>query len=240
MINLRIPTHANQERTKWPTLATLRRRHHKTPSSHPPSRAILCSEMGMVFGRTGVAEPPFRLVLQTQVYEVRSYDSLVGIETIMNDESNGFRSLASYIGVMGNPKNENNQPIAMTAPVAMSGTSVRTMRFYLPEEYKTVGEAPIPSQANVKLVQIPAKSGAAIRFSGWVKKADEKSQLAKLLTALAKDGVTIDSDFAEEHAETFQYNPPFTIPQLRRNEMFLQLTEEQIQTLLKNNKGSEL
>ena len=83
----------------------------------------------------------------------------------------------------------------------------------------------------MKLIQVPPKSGAAIRFSGWVKRADEQQQLTKLLKALEEDGVKIEYNEAESAAETFQYNPPFTIPQLRRNEIFLKLNEEQIKAL---------
>jgi|LauGreDrversion4_2_1035121.scaffolds.fasta_scaffold1309570_1 hypothetical protein len=73
--------------------------------------------MGIVFGNTGSEEPKYRL-LQREPFEIRSYPAYIVAEVPMIEGDNsGFRILASYIGVFGNPENESRRQMAMTAPV---------------------------------------------------------------------------------------------------------------------------
>ena len=58
--------------------------------------------MGIVFGKTGVAEPAFDLLLSrptTTPYEIRRYSTRFAIETEYSGRDGaGFMALAGYIG----------------------------------------------------------------------------------------------------------------------------------------------
>jgi len=60
-----------------------------------------------------------------------------------------------------------------------------------------------------------------------------RQNAALLIKQLKEDGVEIDMDeaWAEGRAQFWGYNPPMTLPNLRRNEIWLELTEEQVQAL---------
>lgn len=81
--------------------------------------------MGIVFGKTGVAEPSFEKILTRSTaslpYEIRQYGVRYAIETEYNSagggQGGGFRALAGYIGVGTKPQNEGSVAVAMTAPV---------------------------------------------------------------------------------------------------------------------------
>ena len=64
--------------------------------------------MGIVFGKTGSAEPSFSLLASSaKGYEVRSYPTLFTAAVAMEDagDNNAFSILAKYIGVFGQPEN---------------------------------------------------------------------------------------------------------------------------------------
>ena len=56
---------------------------------------------------------------------------------------------------------------------------------------------------------------------------------ALLIKQLKEDGVQIDMDesWAEGKVQFWGFNPPMTLANLRRNEVWLELTEEQVQAL---------
>ncbi len=75
--------------------------------------------------------------------------------------------------------------------------------------------APIPLDPSVRVVAVPARALAVHEFTGswgydgFVTKRDV------LLSALRADGLTPNGDAWEY----YRYNPPFTLPFLRRNEV---------------------
>ncbi|GFY82283.1 SOUL heme-binding family protein [Actinidia rufa] len=79
--------------------------------------------MGMVFGKICVETPKFELIRSTEDYEIRKYSPSVIAEITYDpaqfngDKDGGFKILANYIGVLGNPQNTTPEKIAMTAPV---------------------------------------------------------------------------------------------------------------------------
>jgi hypothetical protein len=104
--------------------------------------------------------------------------------------------------------------IAMTAPVY---TQEDSMSFVLPEGY-TMETAPVPGDDRVSLEEVPARHVAALRFSGrWSDKAFDKRS-AQLMATLGREGV-------ETRGAVFSmlYNPPFTPPFLRRNEVAVEV-----------------
>ncbi len=185
-----------------------------------------CSTVGI---RRGYEQPPYEVVARLDHVEVRRYQPrLVAEATVAAApgraaENEAFRLLAGYI-FGGNRAREEvamtapvaigrePQPIAMTAPVETASAGERlTMRFFLPSRL-TLETAPVPDDSRVQLRVVPGETLAVLRFSGTGDASGARR--AELLRAL--DG----SPWRPTGAPVaFFYDPPWTIPFLRRNEV---------------------
>ena len=204
-------------------------------------------EMGMVLGKTGVEEPAFEVLLQNSKgfsYEVRRYGERYAAETAMTAENKAFGTLARYIGVFGDPENEGKQSMAMTAPVvkemhaskiAMTAPVVKNegmMQFMLPAEYDSVDKIPKPTNPDVHIKVIPPAVGAVHRFSGSMSDEVSRSKATQLALQLREDGLQdMTEDFVLQNYLFIGYNPPFTLPPFRRNEVFVPLSVQQVEQL---------
>lgn len=213
--------------------------------------------MSSIFGKQTVAEPPYDILLERKhvdtSYEIRKYGKRFAAtcayaENGGDDMNSPFRTLARYIGVFGQAQNEGNRKISMTAPVVTSGTKIdmtapvvtesigsqKVMKFMLPAEYNDLSEIPKPIDPSVHIEEIPTQTGAVHRYNGsW----DEERNLEIALhlgMQLIHDGVNMTQDYALDHWQFWGYNPPFTIPYFRRNEIWIQLDEEQVGHLMDN------
>jgi hypothetical protein len=153
----------------------------------------------------------------------------------------GFGDLAGYIfgGNQKRSQDDKSESIAMTAPVitehakiAMtapviteSGDAQQFMSFTMPSKYKSIEDLPVPNNPNVKLVQVPESILAVVTFSGWVNEGVVKEKENELRSELEKDGIKLKN--SSDSAMLFQYNPPWTIPTFRKNEVALKLDEQQ-------------
>jgi SOUL heme-binding protein len=199
-------------------------------------------------------------------YEIRQYGERLAAETsyLYTDPSSTgapFRALASYIGVFGTPQNEGATAIAMTAPVAMAtsdptpiamtapvamktstdSSQMRTMTFFLPAEYTTLQSVPKPTNPTVSIRSIPATTGAVHRFSGTMDEQRTNEIALKLAQQLREDGVeSLTDEHALLHREAWGYDPPFTLPSFRRNEVWIDLTHQQVAQLMNKAPASEL
>jgi DNA gyrase inhibitor GyrI len=124
--------------------------------------------------------------------------------------------------VQTNPENnDTSEKIAMTAPVLMAPESegVWKMAFSMPSKY-TMQSLPKPLDPNVTLVEVPAKKFAVIRFSGSYddleKRRNKAGDLSKWLSKQSQYKVVSAPVFAG-------YDPPFTLPFLRRNEVLIEI-----------------
>ena len=186
-----------------------------------------------------VEQADYSLVKKMNGYEIREYPAhIVAQATVPGSYgdalSAGFRIVAGYI-FGGNTKKES---IAMTAPVvaqkgksspsaesiAMTAPVVATaegdslvISFGMPRSY-TLETLPKPNDPRVKIVMIPAKKYAVMRFS-WVRSdARIKSTQDKLLSALARDKVGVKGSMAYAG-----YNAPWTPPWMNRNEVLVEI-----------------
>ena len=175
-----------------------------------------------VFGvRSPLEQPSYRVLARLDHdVEIRSYGPLVAVETGTDgDESGAFSRLFRYI----TGANRAGRTIAMTAPVSQTGGArlapsgpggAATMRFFLPKAM--AADPPAPTDPKVKIVTVPAGTLAVIRFSGSFGERNLQSHLAILRDALVRARRKADG------APIFLgYDPPFTIPFLRRNEVAL-------------------
>jgi len=110
----------------------------------------------------------------------------------------------------------------MTAPVLMKPESEGTwkMAFSMPAKY-TMQSLPKPLDPEVQLIEVPAKKFAVIQFSGAYDNLEKRLNKADELTEwLATRHYKLESEpvFAG-------YDPPFTLPFLRRNEVLIEIRE---------------
>jgi hypothetical protein len=166
------------------------------------------------------------------------------VETARNE---GFRRVAGYIFgdntakasvamtapvVQGREAAGGSQPIAMTAPVVQAragrseaiamtspvvqqpaGAESWSIQFIMPSKY-TLATLPQPNDPRVRLVEIPARTFAVVRFSG-LGREDAVARHEKALDA----ALAGSSWRAVGEPVTWYYDPPWTVPFLRRNEV---------------------
>jgi hypothetical protein len=208
--------------------------------------------MGIVFGVTGAKEPPYSLI-HSNAFEVRRYEPYFVAEVRKqlgdNKEDNeSFSILAKYIGVFGKPQNIKQSSIAMTAPVVTNKvpekiamttpvvtsndqTEASFMQFILPFEYKQLNDVPKPTDERVSIRQIPSKVVAVNRFSGSANKDYFLQQYHSLKKLVEKEDLVDNID--ELDWTVAQYHPPFTLPFMRRNEIWMHLEDRHISSKLR-------
>ncbi|KAL3917311.1 MAG: hypothetical protein SGILL_004774 [Bacillariaceae sp.] len=198
----------------------------KIPQRLEKQRTEVLQEARNVFLETpeGLKEPPYKVVESCDLYEVRDYEGYSVASTAMATSSDSasmegvaagqaFNVLASYL--FGD--NEESKEMSMTTPVTT--TSSGEMMFYLEP---TVGEYPKPAEndLDIDIMEIPAARLAVRKFTGFVTDGEVARQKDTLLQALEMDGVELDVPHGAivPHV-VFQYNPPYTLPIVRRNEI---------------------
>ncbi len=184
-----------------------------------------------------VNEPSYRVLEKSNDIEVREYAPVLVAEVSVAGErsdaiSEGFRLLADFI--FGN--NAPNQKIAMTAPViqqkgekiAMTAPVIQQkagaidqwkVQFIMPAEY-TLKTLPKPNNPQIKIFEAPAKQFAVIRFSGFGGTSSLEEQTHELMKFIAAKKLK-----ARGPPIYAFYNPPWTLPFFRRNEVMLELEE---------------
>ncbi|KAJ0987849.1 hypothetical protein J5N97_006205 [Dioscorea zingiberensis] len=196
--------------------------------------------MGMVFGKITVETPKYEVLQACADYEIRKYAPSVIAEVtydpsqLRGDRDGGFMILANYIGAVGEPRNSKPEKIAMTAPVitktpekiAMtapvvttgesSSSSRVTMQFVLPSKYTKAEEAPKPTDEGVVIREEGERKYAVVRFSGLATDKVVNEKVETLRRSLERDGHKVTGDHL-----LARYNPPWTLPPLRTNEVML-------------------
>lgn len=189
-----------------------------------------------VLGIRNTAEPPFTTVDRlADAIEIRRYGPRAAAEVRLTGKAadgstsraqgRAFRTLFAYI----QGANEGGREIAMTAPVEQQtagSTIVMTapvesttddgdlvMRFFLPDDL-SAASAPEPTDPDVTIVELPASDVAVSRFTGWWSEPGLARRQAALIDALDGTGWV-----ATGPPVGWFYDPPWTIPFLRRNEV---------------------
>ena len=154
-------------------------------------------------------EPSFKIVHQTDKYEIRHYQERLAVQSTYTNQNSSFRNLFNYIS----GANKDSQKIKMTTPVTQyDNNSEIVMQFYLPSKY-TTKTAPIPSDPRVTLINIEEGYYAVIRYSGNARDKNFDKHAQILRTSLIEDKVQILGPSIKAI-----YNGPFTLPIMRRNE----------------------
>ena len=206
------------------------------------SLLLLCTGCAMA-----IEEPKYEVVQADEFFEIRKYAPLLIAETFVEgdmDEAStkGFRLIADYI--FGNNQatdtNSNSkiamtapvtaepvsQKIAMTAPVTaepqsselhMQNASKWRIHFVMPSQY-TLANIPKPKNDAITLREVPSKFFLVHSYSGF--------------NTLARVQVKTDEAFAWATRKSLKvlsppqlsrYDPPWTLPMFRRNEIMLEV-----------------
>lgn len=190
--------------------------------------ALLLGACSVIGVRSGTEEPRFETVGRQGEVEIRRYAPRLAAETTVaaaTEEAargEGFRRLAGFIFganrgrakiAMTAPVAQSSERIAMTAPVAQEAAAEGwTIRFFMPA--RTTRETlPQPEDARVAVVEVPGATMAVLRYSGIPSAAAAAAHRAALLAAL-REGPWQPAGAAED----WFYDPPWTLPPLRRNE----------------------
>ena len=192
--------------------------------------SVLLSGCSVVGIRAGTEEPHYDVVQTLGALEIRQYGPRLAAEVSVNgselsSRSEGFRRLAGFI--FG--ANTGRGLIAMTAPVAQAaegGAVAMTapvvqdetapgqwrIRFFMPAQY-TLGTLPRPSDPAVRIVEVPAQTFGVFRYAGSIAPAATSEGRRELLRLLEGSG------WSPAGAPlSWFYDPPWTLPFLRRNE----------------------
>jgi hypothetical protein len=110
-----------------------------------------------------------------------------------------------------------SEKIAMTVPVVstMDDAQTRKISFVLPSEY-TMETLPKPNNASVTLIAVPSRRVAALQFNWYATERRAATKQTLLEERISKDELIITGV-----AEVAQYNPPFSMPLIRRNEIII-------------------
>ena len=196
----------------------------------------LLAGVGQLVGiRAGTEQPPYEVVGKVGDAEIRRYAPQIVAEALVEGpveiaRNKGFRRIAGYIFgdntaqasvamtapvVQGREAGGGSKSIAMTAPVVQqpAGVEAWSIQFIMPSKY-TMETLPRPNDPRVRLVEIPARTFAVVRFSGL----GHQDAVAKHEKAL--DAALAGSSWrASGDGVTWYYDPPWTLPFLRRNEV---------------------
>ena len=185
-------------------------------------------------------EPRYEVIKKDNDFEVRRYQPMIIAEVLvtgtLSEASNkGFRQIADFIfGNNEDPVKKQSEKIAMTAPVTMEAdTSSKIamtapvtmessegswkMAFVMPSKF-TMDTLPKPKNPNVTIKQMPPQQVAVVTFSGWVDEEKLAAQTIRLNEWMAKNGLKSSGT-----AQLSRYNPPWTLPFWRRNEVWMKL-----------------
>jgi hypothetical protein len=197
---------------------------------------VLTQSACSVFGIRSAEEAHYNVVDDQGEFQLREYAGLVVVETTVKAEfdeagSQAFKRLFGYIS--GN--NEGSREIAMTAPVMVSddkpveGESIDMMApvivnqnadgwryaFVLPASY-SLDSAPLPTNPDVKLLEIKPKRVATLRYSGLLNESDFRDNTQRLQLWMASNGLKPASS-----ARVAGFDPPWALPFVRRNEVMI-------------------
>ena len=201
--------------------------------------AIVLFQAGCsLVGIRSTAEPGYAVLQNDELFEVREYEELVVVETVVDagfdDAGNiAFRRLFNYISGDNRTATEiamtapvmavedggpNGEEIPMTAPVTGQETPGGwRFAFILPSDY-TLATAPIPDNPDVRLERVPARKVAVVTYTGSWNEASYSENLQRLERWMQDNRLEAGS-----LPRVAGYDPPWTVPFLRRNEVMIDI-----------------
>ena len=205
----------------------------KHPSTVTKGFMVLIIALSTGCSMAATEEPKYTVLLKEDELELRQYAALIVAETAVSGDmdsasSQGFRAIADFI--FGNnkaPGQNTSAKIAMTAPVTVqpraNDNSMREARdwriqFVMPANY-TMATLPKPNNLAVQLREVPAQRFAVLRYSGLNTESKVEDKTNELLAWVkSKNWQMVGSP------QLSRYDPPWTLPMWRRNELRVEVT----------------
>ena len=184
-----------------------------------------------------VEKPDYKVIQSEQNIEIRKYEPMIIAEVEVDGKRedairNGFRLLADYI--FGNNmvqqditmtapvQQQESQKIAMTAPVQQQSTGKSwLMSFVMPSKY-SMDSLPKPNNDRVRLKEILTTKFVVVDFSGTNSNENIAEHEKQLLNYIEANKLKITG--SPKYAF---YNAPWTLPFMRRNEVMIEINQQQ-------------
>ena len=184
-----------------------------------------------------VEKPDYEVIQSVQNIEIRQYKPMIIAEVEVDGKredaiGDGFRLLADYIfgnntvqqviSMTAPVQQKENQNIAMTAPVQQQSTGKSwRMSFVMPSKY-SMDSLPVPNNNRVRLKEILTKKFVVIEFSGTNSNENVTEHENQLMNYIEANQINING--SPKYAF---YNPPWSLPFLRRNEVMIEINQQQ-------------
>lgn len=164
----------------------------------------------------GVGSPNYHVISKYKNMEIREYPLMIRATVKQQGNrqeaiSQGFSRLAAFI--LG--KNEAHQKIKMTAPVIQEKIESGWQIQFIMPAFLMMDEISKPLDKDIQLIETEEYRVASIRFSGQIKEKRLDYFMELLQNYLHQQGCKIHSPVIYAF-----YNPPWTLPFMRRNEVW--------------------
>jgi hypothetical protein len=178
--------------------------------------------LALLLSQSSAETIPYSIKGTTGEIEFRQYPSLVLATTDNSQNDAGFNLLFAYISGSNKARDKipmtapviTSQKIPMTSPVVSDATS---MSFVMPAG-KTREETPDPLDSRVRIVTLPEREVAVIRFTGYASPQEVDAVTLRLEDGLKKAGIeTVGQSFL------MRYDTPWIPGFLRRNEVGIEI-----------------
>lgn len=201
-------------------------------------KVIILSLFSLLPSITMATETPkYQVISQEGDFEIRQYEPRIIAEvTVPGDldsaSGDGFRMLAGFIFGNNHLANESevtvsaerSQKISMTAPVTIEPENMEEsfsqsrqwrVEFTMPNQY-TLKTLPIPNNPAIHIKEIPSKTYAVVRYSGLNTEHRINEETQRLFNWIGSQNLDMNGT-----PELARYNPPWTLPMFRRNEVLV-------------------
>ena len=194
-----------------------------------------------------IEEPKYEVIVSDAQFEVRHYAPVLIAETIVEGDmdaasSKGFRLIADFIfGNNLSSDTDKKSKIAMTAPVTVepqsskidmtapvtvepqaAESSMKTAKtwrinFVMPSQY-TLATIPKPKNNAVTLREVPSKYFIVHKYSGFNTISRVQAKTDEAVEWATKRSYKIIGT-----PQLSRYDPPWTLPMFRRNEIMIEI-----------------
>jgi effector-binding domain-containing protein len=186
---------------------------------------------------SNVEKPDYKVIQSEQNIEIRRYEPMIIAEVEVDGKregaiGDGFRIIADYIfgnntvkrdiAMTAPVQQQESQKIAMTAPVQQQSTGRSwQISFVMPSKY-SMESLPEPNNDRVRLKEILTKKFIVIEFSGTNSNENVTKHENQLMNYIEANQIKIIG--SPKYAF---YNAPWTLPFMRRNEVMIEINQQQ-------------
>lgn len=168
-------------------------------------------------------EPEFSVVNRVGGFEIRNYYPMIIAEvsvggTMEAASSSGFRMLADFIFGNNTSQSGKSEKIDMTVPVGISKNEDAWFFHFVMPSKQSLKSLPKPNNPEINIRQLGTRRCAVLKFSGTVTEEKFNSKAEALISLIKSENLEIIG-----LPELARYNPPWTLPFLRRNEIIIEI-----------------